>query len=142
MDCGPAREYEKPGQFATRSTTALAFNVLVVFRVIAVSGAALTLIPTPATAIVPGFAICAAGILFVDSHGEHWIVLANICCLRAGLSRSKRFCRFPLTCCRRVRFWPIVDGQACRGNRRFFGLAMTDQDGAGAANSLYSALRC
>ena len=78
-------EYEKFSQFAARSTSALAFNILVGFGVIAVSGATLALIPNPTTAIVLGLVICAVGIALVYSRYENWKVLANICILVGAL---------------------------------------------------------
>jgi len=74
-------EYERFSQYAARGTTALAFNILIGFGVIAVSGAALALLPTPITAIVLGLVICATGITLKYVRYEHWIVLANICVL-------------------------------------------------------------
>ena len=44
-------EYDRFSQFAARSTAALAFNILIGFGVIAVSGAAVALIPAPTTAL-------------------------------------------------------------------------------------------
>lgn len=78
-------EYNRFSQYAARGTAALAFNILVGFGVIAVSGAALALLPTPITAIVLGLVICAAGITLIYARYEHWIVLANICVLVGAL---------------------------------------------------------
>jgi len=78
-------EYEKFSQFAARSTSALAFNILVGFGVIAVSGAILALIPDPTTAVILGLLICAVGITLVYSRYEKWTVLANICILVGAL---------------------------------------------------------
>jgi len=72
-------EYDKFTQFSARGTAALAFNILVGFGVIAVSGATLALLPTPTTAIALGLVICAAGIALVYARYEQWMVLANIC---------------------------------------------------------------
>jgi hypothetical protein len=47
-------EYDKFNQFAARTTAALAFNILIGFGVIAVSGAAVALLPTPTTALFLG----------------------------------------------------------------------------------------
>ncbi len=71
-------EYDKFSQFSARGTAALAFNILVGFGVIAVSGAALALLPTTTTAIVLGSLICGAGVAGVYLRYEHWIVLSNI----------------------------------------------------------------
>jgi hypothetical protein len=78
-------EYDKFSQLAARSTSALAFNILTGFGVIAVSGAALTLLPTPATAIVLGLVICTIGTAFIYERYEHWIVFANICVIVGAL---------------------------------------------------------
>ncbi len=78
-------EYGKFSQFAARGTAALAFNILVGFGVIAVSGAALALLPTPTTAIALGLVICAAGIALLYARHDHWMVLANICVLVGAL---------------------------------------------------------
>lgn len=51
-------EYHRLGAFAARSIGVLAFNILVAFGVIAVSGAALALIPDPSTAIGTGADPC------------------------------------------------------------------------------------
>lgn len=78
-------EYDKFSQFAARSTTALAFNILVGFGVIAVSGAALVLVPSPVTAVVLGLMICGAGIALAYARQEQWMLLATICVLVGAL---------------------------------------------------------
>ncbi len=78
-------EYDKFSQFAARDTSALAFNILVGFGVIAVSGAALALLPTPATAIALGLFVSAAGILLIKARYPQWRVLASICVLVGAL---------------------------------------------------------
>jgi hypothetical protein len=78
-------EYAKFTQFSARGTAALAFNILVGFGVIAVSGATLALLPTPTTAIALGLVICAAGIALVYARYEQWMVLANICVVVGAL---------------------------------------------------------
>jgi len=79
------QEYDRFSQFAARGTASLAFNILVGFGVIAVSGATLALLPTPATATALGMAICAAGIALVYARYEQWMVLANICVVVGAL---------------------------------------------------------
>lgn len=59
-------EYDKFSRCAARDTSALAFNILVGFGVIAVSAGALTLLPNPATAMVLGVIISAAGIILIQ----------------------------------------------------------------------------
>jgi hypothetical protein len=78
-------EYDKFSQFAPRDTTALAFNILVGFGVIAVSAAALALLRTPASAIGLGFLVSAAGIILIQSRYRQWRVLASICVLVGAL---------------------------------------------------------
>ena len=78
-------EYDKFSQFAARDTTALAFNILVGFGVIAVSAAALALLPAPTTAVALGLLVCTAGIALIYARYEHWMVLANICILVGAL---------------------------------------------------------
>jgi iron complex transport system permease protein len=78
-------EYEKLSELATRSTGSLAFNILIGFGVIAVSGAALALVPAPATAIVIGLSILVAGLALLRNGLEQWKVLANICILVGAL---------------------------------------------------------
>ncbi|BCE03749.1 hypothetical protein [Marinicellulosiphila megalodicopiae] len=78
-------EYERFKSLAAKSTGSLAFNLLIGFGVIAVSGAALALIPTPATAIIIGLLILIAGLVVLRSQTTEWLVLANICLLVGAL---------------------------------------------------------
>ena len=78
-------EYEKLGQLAAKSTGSLAFNILIGFGVIAVSGAALALVPEPGTAIVIGLCVLVIGLSILRSGSEQWNVLANICVLVGAL---------------------------------------------------------
>lgn len=78
-------EYEKLSRLAAKSTGSLAFNILIGFGVIAVSGAALALAPAPATAIVIGLLILIAGLALLSSSWEQWMVLSNICILVGAL---------------------------------------------------------
>jgi len=78
-------EYEKLGQLAAKSTGSLAFNILIGFGVIAVSGAALALVPEPGTAIVIGLCVLVFGLSILRSGSEQWNVLANICVLVGAL---------------------------------------------------------
>lgn len=71
-------EYDKFSEFSARGTASLAFNILVGFGVIAVSGSALALLPTTTTAIVLGLLICGAGIAALYLRYERWMVLSNI----------------------------------------------------------------
>lgn len=78
-------EYEKLNELAAKSTGSLAFNILIGFGVIAVSGAALALVPTPTTAIVIGLFILIAGLALLRISWEQWKVLSNICILVGAL---------------------------------------------------------
>ncbi len=78
-------EYDKFNQFSARGTAHLAFNILVGFGVIAVSGAALALLPAPSTAIALGLAISAVGLTLMYGRFDKWSVLANICILVGAL---------------------------------------------------------
>ncbi len=78
-------EYEKFKELGKQSTGILAFNIFIAFGVIAVSSAALALIPTSATAILIGFLILALGIILLRQQLEQWKILANICILVGAL---------------------------------------------------------
>ena len=78
-------EYEKLGGLAAKSTGSLAFNILIGFGIIAVSGAVLALAPSPATAILIGLLILVAGLTILRSGREQWKVLSNICILVGAL---------------------------------------------------------
>lgn len=78
-------EYDKLGQLAARGTASLAFNILIGFGVIAVSGGTLALVPTPVTAIVLGLVIAVVGMALLYLRYEQWRVLANICVLVGAL---------------------------------------------------------
>ncbi len=77
-------EYEKLHKLAVTSTGALAFNSLIGFGVIAVSGAALALVPAPVTAIIIGVLALIAGVVLLRRN-KLWQVLANICVLIGAL---------------------------------------------------------
>jgi hypothetical protein len=72
-------EYDKFSQLSARDTSALAFNILVGFGVVAVSGATLALLPNGFTALVLGLIIWAAGYPLVVRHHRRWLVAAHIC---------------------------------------------------------------
>ncbi len=78
-------EYHKFAGFSARSVGMLAFNILVGFGVIAVSGAALALIPDPSTAIGLGALILAAGLYLRHAGLVEWKVLAGMCVLVGAL---------------------------------------------------------
>lgn len=78
-------EHDKFSRFSASGTASLAFNILVGFGVIAVSGAALVLLPTPTTAIAIGLVICAGGATLGYLRHEQWLVLANMCVVVGAL---------------------------------------------------------
>lgn len=78
-------EYERLSALAAQSTGSLAFNILIGFGVIAVSGATLALVPTPITAIVIGLIVMVGGLVLSRSGLRQWAVLANICILIGAL---------------------------------------------------------
>ncbi len=78
-------EFEKLSQLSAEWTGTLAFNILVGFGVIAVSGASLALLPAATTAIIVGLTVSLVGLLLVQSPSRHWGVLANICILVGAL---------------------------------------------------------
>jgi hypothetical protein len=79
------REYDKLRALSEAATGMLAFNILVAFGMMAVAGATLALLPTAATAIALGIAVCAAGLGLVMRHDEQWRLLAVICVVAGAL---------------------------------------------------------
>ncbi|MBO1927069.1 hypothetical protein J3998_05715 [Thiomicrorhabdus sp. 6S2-11] len=78
-------EYAKFSELSAQTLGSLAFNILIGFGVIAVSGASLALIPTAATAMVIGSVILLGGLIVLHKHSQQWLVLANICTLIGAL---------------------------------------------------------
>ena len=78
-------EFDKFNRLAAHGTTSLAFNILIAFGVIAVSGASLALLPSTNTAIFLGLMIAGLGIALISSDNTQWRVLANICVLVGAL---------------------------------------------------------
>jgi len=78
-------EYKKFSALAAKSTGTLAFNLLIGFGVIAVSGAAFALIPAPTTAIVIGLLALVMGLVLLRSGLAQWGLLANIFVLVGAL---------------------------------------------------------
>ena len=79
------QEYERLSALAAKSTGSLAFNILIGFGVIAVSGATLALVPTPATAVVIGLIVWVGGLVLSRSGLDQWTVLATTCILIGAL---------------------------------------------------------
>lgn len=80
-----AQEYEKLKALARESTSSTAFSILIGFGVIAVSGAALALVPSAYTAIIVGAVILISAIWLLKEGTEQWKVLAQICILVGAL---------------------------------------------------------
>lgn len=78
-------EYDRLMALAAKSTGSLAFNILIGFGVIAVSGATLALVPTPTTAVVIGLVVMIGGLALSRGMLEQWKVLASICILVGAL---------------------------------------------------------
>lgn len=78
-------EYDRLKELAATSTGSLAFNIAIGFGVVAVSGAALALMPSSATAIAIGLTLLLLGSFFVRTGAEQWTVLLNICVLVGAL---------------------------------------------------------
>lgn len=78
-------EYAKFNSFSIQATGNLAFNILVGFGVIAVSGASLALIPSPMTAIIVGLIILVLGLGLLQSGLTQWSLLSNMCVLVGAL---------------------------------------------------------
>jgi len=78
-------EHGRLSALAASSTGSLAFNILIGFGVIAVSGATVALVPTPMTAAVIGAAVMLGGLALSRSGLDQWEVLANICILVGAL---------------------------------------------------------
>lgn len=76
-------EFDKFKQFGAQATSAMAFNLLVGFGVVAVSGALLGLLPSPFTALLLGLLTGAMGIGLLKSH--KWDLLAQMCILIGAL---------------------------------------------------------
>ncbi len=72
-------DYDRLSRLGARATGSLAFNVLVGFGVIAVSGATLALLASYLTAIVLGIGVTSAGVALLRSGRDSWHVLAGIC---------------------------------------------------------------
>lgn len=79
------QEYDRLSALAARSTSSVAFNILIGFGVIAVSGATLALVPTPITAVIIGSFVMIGGLVLARSGLDQWTVLASICILVGAL---------------------------------------------------------
>jgi iron complex transport system permease protein len=79
-----AEEYDKLSRLAERDTGTLALNLLVGFGVVAVSGAALALVPAAATSLAIGVLVLGLG-LILPSGFPQLTILTNICVLVGAL---------------------------------------------------------
>ncbi|QKI88162.1 hypothetical protein [Thiomicrorhabdus xiamenensis] len=78
-------EFTRLKVLSAESTSLLAFNILIGFGVIAVSGATLALVPAATTAIGIGAFVLIAGLGLLNSNLSQWRLLANICVLTGSL---------------------------------------------------------
>lgn len=80
-------EYEKFSGLAARGTTHLVYNLLVGFGIVAVSGAAITVLPSAITASAVGVGVVVGGVglVLLRSRVEQWKVPANFCLLTGAL---------------------------------------------------------
>ncbi|QCI68652.1 hypothetical protein [Phreatobacter stygius] len=71
-------EFDRLKGYATEGAGSAAINILIGFGVVAVALGAIGLVPEPATAIVIGAVMAAAGLGFILSGSGAWGLLANI----------------------------------------------------------------
>jgi hypothetical protein len=78
-------EADRLQSLAARDTGTLGINILIGFGVVAVVAGAVALVPTPATALVIGAVVFAAGLGLIFAHNQAWEVLAQICVVIGAL---------------------------------------------------------
>src|SRR5215207_3992545 len=78
-------EHDRLLGFAAHGTGSLAFNILLGFGVVAVSGGAVALVPDAITGIVLGGIMLGAGLALYAARWTQWEVLAHICTLIGAL---------------------------------------------------------
>jgi hypothetical protein len=81
-------EAERLRALAARDTGSFAINILVGFGIVAVSGGAVALAPTPVTALVLGLVVFAIGLALTFQGKEQWGLLAQICLVVGALMFS------------------------------------------------------
>jgi hypothetical protein len=81
-------EYARLKALAVKETGSLALNILIGFGVVATAGGALALVPSPATAILGGLALAAAGILLPLGVREKWDLLGSILLLVGSIASA------------------------------------------------------
>jgi len=74
-------EYNKLKKLSMKSTTALAYNVLIGFGVVAVAGGLLALLKSSMVTIVLGLIVLLGGLIMQRKLPEKWSVLSIICIL-------------------------------------------------------------
>src|SRR5580704_16631204 len=78
-------EADRLRALAAQDTGAFAINILIAFGIVAVSGGAVALVPTPLTALLIGLAVFAAGLAFTLLGKERWSLLGQICLVIGAL---------------------------------------------------------
>lgn len=81
-------EAERLRTLAAHDTGSSAINILVGFGIIAVSGGAVALVPTPLTALILGVVVFAIGLGFTLHGKQQWNLLAQICLVVGALMFS------------------------------------------------------
>jgi iron complex transport system permease protein len=81
-------EADRLRALAAHDTGSFAINLLVGFGVAAVSAGAVALVPTPATALILGLVVFAAGLALTYQGKEQWSLLAQICLVVGALMFS------------------------------------------------------
>ena len=78
-------EHHRLAALGAAGTGSLAFNILLGFGVVAVSGGAVALVPDAVTGIVLGGIVLGAGLALYAARWTQWEVLAHICTLVGAL---------------------------------------------------------
>jgi iron complex transport system permease protein len=81
-------EAERLRALAAHDTGSLAINILVAFGIVAVSGGAVALVPTPLTALVLGLMVFGIGLALSLQGKAQWRLLAQICVVAGALMFS------------------------------------------------------
>ncbi len=78
-------EHDRLGRLGAAGTGSLAFNILLGFGIVAVSGGAVALVPDAITGIVLGGIVLGLGLALYAARWTQWEVLAHICTLIGAL---------------------------------------------------------
>jgi iron complex transport system permease protein len=84
-------EYDRLSTLSIRSTGSLAYNLLIGFGVVAISGASIALFPEPETVVGIGLGILLFGGTLLRMRSEVWLVLANISLLVGAMMAGGGF---------------------------------------------------